>query len=233
MINYWTTRAPYFSEVRKSELSDNLDQGWSTVLEQLLPVGNPLKILDVGTGTGYFSILLARSGHELTGIDLTPAMIAEARRQAEAEKLSIRFEVMDAQELSFADASFDAVISRNLTWTLPVPEKAYQEWFRVLKKGGILINFDANYSGALKSKKIAYSNTVPYGHTGITPQPERENKEITLAMDISRQVRPAWDMAVLQQTGFSSFSGDVHIGTVILQEHEDPAAPIFLVTAKK
>ena len=52
----------------------------------------------------------------------------------------------DAEKLDFADESFDVVISRNLTWTLPHPIDAYQEWMRVLKKGGVLINFDAEYA---------------------------------------------------------------------------------------
>ena len=52
---------------------------------------------------------------------------------------------MDAENLYFADNTFDVVISRNLTWTLPNPQKAYSEWYRVLKPQGILLNFDADY----------------------------------------------------------------------------------------
>ena len=40
------------------------------------------------------------------------------------------------------------IVSRNLTWTLPDAEHAYQEWFRVLKPGGVMINLDANYGAA-------------------------------------------------------------------------------------
>ena len=52
---------------------------------------------------------------------------------------------MDASHLAFADETFDAVVSRNLTWNLEDPEQAYKEWMRVLKKGGILLNYDANW----------------------------------------------------------------------------------------
>lgn len=41
---------------------------------------------------------------------------------------------MDASHLAFADETFDAVVSRNLTWNLEDPEQAYKEWMRVLKK---------------------------------------------------------------------------------------------------
>ena len=47
--------------------------------------------------------------------------------------------------IAFADETFDAVVSRNLTWNLEDPEQAYKEWMRVLKKGGILLNYDANW----------------------------------------------------------------------------------------
>ncbi len=79
-------------------------------------------------------------------MDLTPNMVENARTLAEEEKQSeFYFQVMDAEKLRFADESFDVVISRNLTWTLPDVKSAYREWVRVLKKGGILLNFDANY----------------------------------------------------------------------------------------
>ena len=93
--------------------------------------------MDVGTGTGYFAALLAAMGHEVTGIDLTPAMIDEAKSFARDLGVSAHFEVMDAQALQYPDESFDAVVTRNLTWTLPEPERAYSEWLRVLRRGGI------------------------------------------------------------------------------------------------
>ena len=51
-------------------------------LEAQLPQGSPLNILDVGTGTGFFAILMAKLGHKVTGIDLTPAMLEEAAAMA-------------------------------------------------------------------------------------------------------------------------------------------------------
>jgi len=51
---------------------------------------------------------------------------------------------MDAQHLTFGDNAFDVVLSCNLTWNLEHPGRAYAEWLRVLKPGGVLLNFDAN-----------------------------------------------------------------------------------------
>ena len=65
---------------------------------------------------------------------------------------------MDAQNLEFENNQFDVVISRNLTWNLENPVQAYKEWFRVLKTGGIILNFDANWYGYLydEEKRMAY-----------------------------------------------------------------------------
>lgn len=114
-------------------------------IEKQIPAGRRLKILDVGCGAGFFSILLAKEGHEVFGIDLTPEMIENAIQLAEEENADCCFQVMDAENPMFADETFDVVISRNLTWTLPNAEHAYGEWMRVLKTGGVLLNFDANY----------------------------------------------------------------------------------------
>ncbi len=86
-----------------------------------------------------------KRAHEVFGIDLTPEMIENAIQLAEEENADCCFQVMDAENPMFADETFDVVISRNLTWTLPNAEHAYGEWMRVLKTGGVLLNFDANY----------------------------------------------------------------------------------------
>lgn len=55
------------------------------------------------------------------------------------------FYIMDSHILEFEDNYFDLIVSRNVTWTLYNPQKAYKEWKRVLKPGGKLIIFDANW----------------------------------------------------------------------------------------
>ena len=142
--NYWTQRSHDFGTVRKNELENEMGQRWLHEIQRFLPEGRKLDILDVGTGTGFFAVLLAQQGHRVEGIDLTPAMLEEARRLAKQRNLEITFREMDAQNLAYPDGTFDVVISRNLTWTLPDPERAYAEWFRVLKPGGVLLNFDAD-----------------------------------------------------------------------------------------
>ena len=70
-------------------------------------------------------------------------MIAQARKKAAERQLAIRFGEADAEQLPFAAASFDIAVSRHLLWTLPNPERAMDEWIRVLWPGGRLIVVDS------------------------------------------------------------------------------------------
>ena len=235
VLDYWTVRAHDFGVVRRNEIHNKLSKRWSDELDRLLPEGK-LRILDVGTGTGYFAVLLAAKGHAVTGIDLTPAMIGEAKALADELDISARFEVMDAQSLDFPDESFDAVVTRNLTWTLPEPERAYSEWLRVLAPGGILINFDASYGNNVRNNEhngthLPVGNV--YGHCGMTPELESENAQITLSMPISKKPRPEWDAELLISLGCADCGFDKSAGTRILAENDLSDAPMFLVWAKK
>ena len=147
--NYWTDRAPGYSEVNRLELATAQRQRWKNCICEELTRRFPdrpladLQVLEVGTGPGFFAILLRELGCAVTAIDLTRAMLAEAKENAGPLADEICFMEMNAEALSFAPERFDAVISRNLTWNLPHPDRAYAEWTRVLKKGGVLLNFDA------------------------------------------------------------------------------------------
>ena len=167
---YWTQRSHDFGTVRRNELEDEMGRKWFQELEKHLPENGKLKVLDVGTGTGFFAVLLAQAGYRVEGVDLTPAMLEEARALAAQRGMDITFREMDAQALDYEDGCFDAVISRNLTWTLPDPERAYGQWFRVLKPGGVLLNFDADYAANVRSRSTQNRRVPadsPYGHVGI------------------------------------------------------------------
>lgn len=234
--NYWTLRAHDFGIVRKNELENQISAKWLIEIKKHFPEGKILDILDVGTGTGFFAVLLAESGQRVQGIDLTPAMLEEASALASERNLDIVFRQMDAQSLSYEEESFDMVISRNLTWTLPDPEKAYKEWFRVLRPGGVLLNFDANYGAHVRSESsqnAAVAADSPYGHIGMTGEMARENADITLSMGISRELRPAWDQKVLSQIGFRDCCVDLDTGLRVLGDLDLKTAPMFGICAKK
>ena len=233
--DYWTQRSHDFGTVRKNELENEMGQRWLREIERFLPEGGSLDILDVGTGTGFFAVLLAQQGHRVEGIDLTPAMLEEARTLAKQRNLDITFREMDAQNLAYPDDTFDVVISRNLTWTLPDPERAYASWFRVLKPGGVLLNFDAAYAAHVRSHSVQNRKVAPdspYGHVGMTDALQQENDAITLSMDIG-QARPEWDGEVLTRVGFQSCQTDTQVGKRLLGELDLTTAPMFGIFARK
>ncbi len=232
ITDYWTKRAGDFAQVRREELEDSISMRWIAELKCYLPEDGQLKILDAGTGTGYFAIMLAALGHNVTAIDLTPAMIHEARELAAEQGLAVDFRVMDAQQLEFPDATFDRIVTRNLTWTLPQLEQAYQEWFRVLRPGGIVVNFDAAYGQEVLQQDEEISRTA-YKHIGMTKELLKESDLITKAVPVSWKNRPEWDMELLGRAGFTRCSCDRDAGNRILKEKNGEIAPLFQIVARK
>lgn len=168
ITKYWGKRSDSFLEQRRSELHSPLAKRWRREICTRLPREQKLTVLDVGCGTGFFTILLAKEGHDVIGTDLTPEMRENSVTLAKEEGADCQFLVMDAENLDFPDETFDVVISRNLTWTLPHAEQAYGEWVRVLKPGGVLLNFDANYglSNLLDTSSLPKNTLITHWEMG-------------------------------------------------------------------
>lgn len=233
IVHYWEKRSESFLEQRRSELANPIAKRWMKEIEKQIPAGRRLKILDVGCGAGFFSILLAKEGHEVLGIDLTPEMIENAIQLAEEENADCCFQVMDAENPMFADETFDVVISRNLTWTLPNAEHAYGEWMRVLKTGGVLLNFDANYG----KEDVADTKGLPEAHAHFKVGNEmlEECERIKSQLPISRKNRPAYDVAVLCENTAGEIRIDTSLGKRIYLEKDEfyNPAPMFSICAVK
>ena len=140
-------------------------------------------------------------GHDVTGIDLTEEMVAKANemiRIYDMDASKVKALVGDAEKLDFADEEFDVVISRNLTWTLPHPVDAYTQWHRVLKNGGVLLNFDAEYAKGAHNLKSPEN----IAHKNIEDSLKEECHDIYHMLTISMLDRPMWDRHVLEEIGF-------------------------------
>ncbi len=149
MAGYWAKRADSFFDLRYRELKSDKAGRWLDEISALIPCERNLNILDIGCGAGFFEVLLGKQGHSVTGIDLTEDMVDRTGRMIRLfglDESKVKAVSMDAEMLDFPDGTFDVIITRNLTWTLPHPVDACQEWFRVLKTGGILLNFDVEYA---------------------------------------------------------------------------------------
>jgi 2-polyprenyl-3-methyl-5-hydroxy-6-metoxy-1,4-benzoquinol methylase len=136
---YWDDLAPTFDNEPDHGLRDPIiRETWTELLKTWLPQ-TTVTILDIGCGTGSLSIVLAGLGHKVTGIDLSPAMISFAQAKADAYRLPIEFQVMDAAFPELAYQQFDVILCRHLLWALPEPKQVLQRWTEFLKQPGRLV----------------------------------------------------------------------------------------------
>ena len=94
------------------------------------------QVLDVAAGNGNATVAAARRWANVTSTDYVPALLERGRAKAEAERLSVNFQHADAEDLRFADASFDVVLSVFGVMFTPDQEQAARELLRVCRPGG-------------------------------------------------------------------------------------------------
>lgn len=136
----WDGLAANYDSLRPDQsLTDpQVRAAWRQLLDGRLPK-DKCTILDVGCGTGTLALLLAENGHETTGTDFAPKMVAEAKKKAKALSLNVTFDVQDASAPNFAPKSFDAIICRQVLWALPDAKLALTNWANLLKPGGVIL----------------------------------------------------------------------------------------------
>ena len=243
--SYWSTRTEGYSEVNHKELAGTQKNAWLKVLTSQFPdkPKEEIRILDIGTGPGFFPVILAEAGYHVDAVDYTEGMLEKAKENAGDLCRNIRFLRMDAQKLDFEDNTFDVVISRNLTWNLEHPDVAYREWVRVLKVGGRLLNFDANWYGYLydDKKREAYENDRKNVEKGslddhyLCTDIDRMEK-IALQVPLSETKRPGWDVKVLEALGAAQIQVNEDIWQQVWSEEEKliyGSTPMFMVEAVK
>ena len=223
--NYWDERSKSFSQSRRLELNGVDGLAWKNIFKKNLPAAKNLKILDVGTGAGFFAAILSKLGHKVIGVDMSTKMLGEAQKNLRELNLHADFHKMNAQKLDFDDETFDAVVTRNLTWTLPDVKAAYREWRRVLKVGGVLMNFDSDYGD---------KNFSTCTKTKITDELLSECDAIKNSLTISTRRRPMWDAGFLEGLNFS-VRLDEDISHVVQRDNRCvyDSVPLFAICAVK
>ena len=229
--NYWNTRAESFLVQREEELHSPQRRIWEEELLSHLQGRKGLKILDVGCGCGFFSLILAENGHDVTGIDLTGGMIAKGRKLAEKYGVSVDLKQMDGENPVFPDGTFDVVVSRNLTWTLPHPDRAYEQWIRVLKPGGILLNYDAEHAKYHLSSGLEGEEA----HQMLSRRQMDEGLNIYTMLPVCTWRRPDWDVFRLKQLGCREVTADRQIGKKLFSNDGQFCTPypVFRIRAVK
>ena len=247
-IHYWTHRASGYSAVNREELATDQKAVWRGVIAGKIAGNHPgkrpdeIRVLDVGTGPGFFAIILAELGYQVTAVDYTASMLEEARRNAGALAGCIRFRQMNAEELTFPADSFDVVVTRNVTWNLRDPERAYGQWSRVLKPGGVLLNFDANWYRYLWDRGAEQAHARDRENLWASDvRDETAGTDVSAMEAIARQaplsarMRPGWDLGVLRGLGLQA-AADTEIWRQVWTREErinNASTPMFLVEARK
>ena len=120
-------------------------------------LGTGKKALEIGCGIGIFTSIIARSGADITAVDLSPDLAERARARNPAP--NIKYLVMNVEKLDFPDNSFDCVYGSSVLHHLNLP-KALPEMLRVLKPGGTLVFTEPNM---LNPQIMLQKNIKPLG----------------------------------------------------------------------
>ncbi|WP_130806427.1 class I SAM-dependent methyltransferase [Senegalia massiliensis] len=125
-----------------------------------------MKVLDIGCGTGNFSIRLKELGCEVIGIDISDEMLNIARKKAKEKNLDIEFLNMDIYNLEFDNESFDAAFSMAAFEFIKDTKKAMDEIFRVVKPNGQIlvgtINKDSTWGRLYLSEDFQKNSVFKY-----------------------------------------------------------------------
>lgn len=114
---------------------------WSRIIKGLLPEDKSARILDAGGGTGRISLPLAKLGYQVTLCDLSPGMLAVARKKVQEEGIVDRVDIreVDIASMPFFNESFDLVVCLHGAFCNADSLKAAKELTRVLKRGGVIM----------------------------------------------------------------------------------------------
>jgi demethylmenaquinone methyltransferase/2-methoxy-6-polyprenyl-1,4-benzoquinol methylase len=140
-------------DVAAAALSFGQDGRWRRTMVDRVAAARPGRVLDVATGTGAVALdLVARTGAHVTGLDLSPDMLARARERIARLGVADRVELVAgrAEDLPFPDGSFDAVTFTYLLRYVADPAATIRELARVVRPGGMMAGLDFHVPPSLR-----------------------------------------------------------------------------------
>lgn len=208
IADYWNQRSFGYSLDNQEELLNDQEK-WIELINHYLKINKGMKVLDLGCGPGFFSVLLANFGCQVIGIDYSDKMLEEARKNAEKFEVNIEFQKMDVQDLAFQDEAFDLIITRNVTWNLEKPVQAYKEIWRVLKNKGHLLNADGNHYYHYQDQDQDYSKSGHSDHQHMEGIDVSIIDDIAKDLKLSYVLRPQYDIEILKEIGFQHIESQI------------------------
>ena len=142
------------------------------------------RALDYACGDGQFSFVMAESGAQVTGIDISPTSIAGAAREASKRNLNIDFRVMDCERTTFEKQSFDLINVNGVLHHLSL-ESAFPELARILKPSGSVLCVEAIAHNPVFH---AYRKLTPHLRTEFEAEHILRRKDILFARKYFRRI---------------------------------------------
>ena len=224
--------------------TDEITAAWTRILREHLANAPGLAVLDAGCGAGFLSILLAWEGWEVTALDHSASILEKAREHAAYHDAAhkIRFLQQDTAHTDLPGDTFDVIVSRYASSQFREPFVAYQEWQRLLKPGGILLNFDANWFSPLwneHNRREFLSDEQKLRE--LLGEYRDFYNDRTAMYHLSQyflafRERPEWDLRVCSQVGFREASAEFLPGDQIwnsVMSQRFRSIPTFLIKAVK
>ena len=246
---HWSNSSENYDRIIRDELDSFRVEAWQDLIRgQVNGRKKDLHVLDCGCGPGFFTVILAKAGYRVTGVDAAAGMLEKARANAALYGVRAKILEMDCHELDFEDGTFDLVVSRNVTHTLRDHVKAYSEWKRVLKPGGVLLIFDANWHlpsadpemmrESIRREKlcIAMFGSDFSGNTDFDEKRARKAYEDEPRHPLGDLRRPDWDCGILQAVGFGDITYQRDITGPLWDDKEKLIyghTPMFMIRAVK
>lgn len=197
----WSAIAPLYDALVR------LREPRRRALEWLAPAPGS-SLLVVGCGTGA-DLPFIPPGVEVTAVDLTPAMVGRTRSRARTLRREVRVEVMDAQALGFADATFDHLLLHLVVAVVPDPCACLREAGRVLRPGGTATLLD---------------KVVPEGRTPSLLRRVLNPLARFVATDLTVQLGPLLPGTGLRMIGEEPAALGGFFRTVLLEREDTPVA---------
>jgi SAM-dependent methyltransferase len=201
--DFWNRDAESYDRSPAHAASDPVEAPmWRAALVRYLPPA-PARVLDVGAGTGAMSLIAADLGHRVTALDLSPGMLAAARKKAGAAGSEIETVIGNATEPP--PGPFDAVIERHLAWTLPDPVGALRAWHAVAPTGR-LVMFEGIFDRASFGQRVrtAVGHAVRKGLGVAHDHQGRYSEELLAALPLARAASPTPYVEAVREAGWRS-----------------------------
>ena len=212
VADHWNHRAQaYNGHVMRERKDTRTFDAWREIYSEAV-AGKSGRLMDCGCGPGTVTMYLSHLGFDITDYDQSPEMLKIAEQNAEKYGIKAEFVNGDAEDMPFEDETFDVIVSQNMMWTVPHPDKVLSEWYRVLKPGGRIVYSDGDWFNDPKKTKFRLKVSHFMTMFDTKRQENRKQRDERERMDHFRHLwsfearRPKDDIPMVEVAGFKNIS---------------------------